>query len=72
MNKPEIATNYFKYRDYLTRDANKYYFPIVMGICTYRDVKKMSYKELLGVNRVANLKFNKEMYERFLSCSGAL
>lgn len=44
-----------------------------MGICTYRDVKKMSYKELLEVNRVANLKLNKEeMYERFLSCSGAL
>lgn len=68
MNKSEIATNYFKYIYYLTRDANKYYFPIVMGICTYRDVKK----KLLEVNRVANLKLNKEMYERFLSCSVVL
>ncbi len=48
MNKSEIATNYFKYIDYLTRDANKYYFPIVMGICTYRDVKK---NELKGAFR---------------------
>ncbi|WKC77571.1 DUF1322 family protein (plasmid) [Borreliella turdi] len=70
MNNSEIATNYFKYIDYLTREVNKYYFPIVMGICTYKDVKKMRYKELLEVNRAANLKLNKEMYERALSFSG--
>ncbi|APS99346.1 hypothetical protein Bmayo_04455 (plasmid) [Borreliella mayonii] len=69
MNKQEIATNYFKYIDYLTREANKYYFPVVMGICTYKDVKKMSYKELVEVDRVANLKLNKEIYERVLSFS---
>ncbi|ACN93141.1 conserved hypothetical protein (plasmid) [Borreliella burgdorferi 118a] len=40
-----------------------------MGICTYKDVKKMGYKELVEVNRVANLKLNKEIYERFLSFS---
>ncbi|SCW38775.1 DUF1322 family protein [Borreliella japonica] len=71
MNK-SITTNYFKYIDYLTRESNKYYFPIVMGICTYKDVKKMSYKELLEVTRVANLKLNKEIYEQFLSFSGML
>ncbi|AAC66281.1 DUF1322 family protein [Borreliella burgdorferi] len=69
MNKQEIATSYFKYIDYLTRETNKYYFPVVMGICTYKDVKKMGYKELVEVNRVANLKLNKEIYERFLSFS---
>ncbi|ACN53337.1 DUF1322 family protein [Borreliella spielmanii] len=67
MNKAEITTNYFKYIDYLTRESNKYYFPIIMGVCTYKDVKKMRYEELLEVNRVANLKLNKEMYERVLS-----
>ncbi|WPM06403.1 DUF1322 family protein (plasmid) [Borreliella sinica] len=71
MNK-SITTNYFKYVDYLTKETNKYYFPIVMGICTYKDVKKMSYKELVEVNRVANLKLNKEIYERFLPFSGVL
>ncbi|WKC79411.1 DUF1322 family protein [Borreliella tanukii] len=70
MNKSEIATNYFKYIDHLKKESNKYYFPIVMGICTYKDVKKMSYKELVEVTRVANLKLNKEMYERILSFSG--
>ncbi|WKC84932.1 DUF1322 family protein [Borreliella lusitaniae] len=69
MNNSEIATNYFKYIEYLTKEANKYYFPIVMGICTYKDVKKMSYKELLEVTRAANLKLNKEIYEKFLPAS---
>ncbi|WP_210373054.1 DUF1322 family protein, partial [Borreliella garinii] len=47
MNKSEIATSYFKYIDHLKKESNKYYFPIVMGICTYKDIKKMSYKELV-------------------------
>ncbi|WKC83992.1 DUF1322 family protein (plasmid) [Borrelia sp. CA_690] len=33
MNRQEIVTSCLKYVDYLTREANKYYFPVVMGIC---------------------------------------
>ncbi|WP_422850031.1 DUF1322 family protein, partial [Borreliella afzelii] len=39
----------------------------IMNICSYDDVKKLPYDELLEVNRIANLKLEKELYELILS-----
>ncbi|WP_422850130.1 DUF1322 family protein, partial [Borreliella afzelii] len=39
----------------------------IMNICSYDDVKKLPYDELLEVNRIADLKLEKELYELILS-----
>ncbi|XOU12955.1 DUF1322 family protein (plasmid) [Borreliella americana] len=46
---------------------NKYYFPIIMNICSYEMVKKLPYDELLEVNQIAELKLEKELFELVLS-----
>ncbi|WP_417861787.1 DUF1322 family protein (plasmid) [Borreliella americana] len=46
---------------------NKYYFPIIMNICSYDSVKKLPYDELLAVNQIAELKLEKELFELVLS-----
>ncbi|ACN53037.1 DUF1322 family protein [Borreliella valaisiana] len=50
----ESRKKYFKLIDKIKND--KYYFPIIMNICSYDDAKKLPYDELLEVNRIADLK----------------
>ncbi|WP_420025702.1 DUF1322 family protein (plasmid) [Borreliella yangtzensis] len=61
----ESRKKYFNLIDKIKND--KYYFPVIMNICSYDDVKKMPYDELLEVNRIADLKLEKELYELILS-----
>ncbi|MCD2332802.1 DUF1322 family protein [Borreliella americana] len=57
-----------KYFDLLEDIKNdKYYFPVIMNICSYDSVKKLPYDELLEVNRLADIKLEKELYELILS-----
>ncbi len=64
-NLNESRKKYFKLIDEMKND--KYYFPVIMNICSYDDVKKLPYDELLEVNRIADLKLEKELYELILS-----
>ncbi|ABH02361.1 conserved hypothetical protein (plasmid) [Borreliella afzelii PKo] len=61
----ESRKKYFNLLDEIKND--KYYFPVIMNICSYDDVKKLPYDELLEVNRLADLKLEKELYELILS-----
>ncbi|WP_418885659.1 DUF1322 family protein [Borreliella tanukii] len=61
----ETRKKYFNLLEEIKND--KYYFPVIMNICSYDDVKKLPYDELLEVNRIADLKLEKELYELILS-----
>lgn len=60
----ETRKKYFNLLDEIKND--KYYFPVIMNICSYDDVKKLPYDELLEVNRLADIKLEKELYELIL------
>ncbi len=61
----ETRKKYFNLLDEIKND--KYYFPVIMNICSYDSVKKSPYDELLEVNRLADIKLEKELYELILS-----
>ncbi|ACN56027.1 DUF1322 family protein [Borreliella burgdorferi] len=61
----ETRKKYFNLLDEIKND--KYYFPVIMNICSYDSVKKLPYDELLEVNRLADIKLEKELYELILS-----
>ncbi|MCD2320223.1 DUF1322 family protein [Borreliella burgdorferi] len=61
----ETRKKYFNLLDEIKND--KYYFPVIMNICSYEMVKKLPYDELLEVNRLAEIKLEKELYELILS-----
>ncbi|MCD2413846.1 DUF1322 family protein, partial [Borreliella burgdorferi] len=61
----ETRKKYFNLLDEIKND--KYYFPVIMNICSYDNVKKLPYDELLEVNRLAEIKLEKELYELILS-----
>ncbi|WP_418905230.1 DUF1322 family protein (plasmid) [Borreliella finlandensis] len=61
----ETRKKYFNLLDEIKND--KYYFPVIMHICSYDSVKKLPYDELLEVNRLAEIKLEKELYELILS-----
>ncbi|MDO7279747.1 DUF1322 family protein [Borreliella burgdorferi] len=61
----ETRKKYFNLLDEIKND--KYYFPVIMNICSYDDVNKLPYDELLEVNRLADIKLEKELYELILS-----
>ncbi|AEL19093.1 conserved hypothetical protein (plasmid) [Borreliella bissettiae DN127] len=60
----ETRKKYFNLLDEIKND--KYYFPVIMNICSYDNVKKLPYDELLEVNRLADIKLEKELYELIL------
>ncbi|MCD2318898.1 DUF1322 family protein [Borreliella burgdorferi] len=61
----ETRKKYFNLLDEIKND--KYYFPVIMNICSYEMVKKLPYDELLEVNQIAELKLEKELFELVLS-----
>ncbi len=61
----ETRKKYFNLLDEIKND--KYFFPVIMNICSYYSVKKLPYDELLEVNRLAEMKLEKELYELILS-----
>ncbi len=61
----ETRKKYFNLLDEIKND--KYYFPVIMNICSYDNVKKLPYDELLEANRLADIKLEKELYELILS-----
>ncbi|APS99116.1 hypothetical protein Bmayo_06050 (plasmid) [Borreliella mayonii] len=61
----ETRKKYFNLLDEIKND--KYYFPVIMNICSYDNVKKLPYDELLEVNRLSDIKLEKELYELILS-----
>ncbi|WP_417861691.1 DUF1322 family protein [Borreliella andersonii] len=64
-NLNETRKKYFQLVEEIKN--NKYYFPIIMNICSYEMVKKLPYDELLEVNQIAELKLEKELFELVLS-----
>ncbi len=60
----ETRKKYFNLLDEIKND--KYYFPVIMNICSYDNVKKLPYDELLEANRLADIKLEKELYELIL------
>ncbi len=64
----ETRKKYFNLLDEIKND--KYFFPVIMNICSYDNVKKLPYDELLEVNRLADIKLEKELYELILSTLG--
>ncbi|AHH11113.1 DUF1322 family protein (plasmid) [Borrelia coriaceae] len=69
MSRKAILNEYFNYLKYLRSEDCKYYFPVLMGVCTFDEVKRFRYSELLEINKIANFKLKKEMYENFLITS---
>ncbi|WP_210753550.1 DUF1322 family protein [Borreliella valaisiana] len=61
----EIRKKYFNLLDEIKN--NKYYFPVIMNICSYENVKKLPYDELIEVNQISDFKLEKELYELILS-----
>ncbi|MGF7102264.1 DUF1322 family protein [Borreliella kurtenbachii] len=61
----ETRKKYFNLLDEIKND--KYFFPVIMNICSYASVRKLPYDELLEVNRLAEIKLEKELYELILS-----
>ncbi|WP_418454116.1 DUF1322 family protein [Borreliella lusitaniae] len=64
-NLNETRKKYFNLLEEIKN--NKYYFPIIMNICSYEMVKKLPYDELIEVNQIADLKLEKELFELILS-----
>ncbi|ACN53096.1 DUF1322 family protein [Borreliella valaisiana] len=64
----EIRKKYFNLLDEIKN--NKYYFPVIMNICSYENVKKLPYDELIEVNQISDFKLEKELYELILSKLG--
>ncbi|WP_445436328.1 DUF1322 family protein [Candidatus Borreliella tachyglossi] len=60
----ESRHQYFTLLEEIRND--KYAFPVVMGIATLSEVKKMLYNDLLEANKLADLKLQKEVYELIL------
>ncbi|AHH08980.1 DUF1322 family protein (plasmid) [Borrelia anserina] len=63
MNRSVILSEYFDYLQFLRSEACKYYLPVLMGVCTLDEIKRFKYLELLEINKIANLKLKKEVYE---------
>ncbi|WP_434757560.1 DUF1322 family protein (plasmid) [Borrelia puertoricensis] len=61
----ETKLEYFKLLEEIKQ--NKYFFPIIMGVCTLNDVKTLNYKDLMEVNKISELKLEKQIFEMFLS-----
>ncbi|WP_029361975.1 DUF1322 family protein [Borreliella garinii] len=57
----ESRKKYFNLLDEIKND--RYYFPVIMNICSYDTVKKLPYDELIKGNQIADLKLEKELYE---------
>ncbi|WZL54791.1 DUF1322 family protein (plasmid) [Borreliella garinii] len=57
----ESRKKYFNLLDEIKND--RYYFPVIMNICSYDTVKKLPYDELIEGNQIADLKLEKELYE---------
>ncbi|ACL35225.1 DUF1322 family protein [Borreliella garinii] len=51
-----------KYFNLLYVKNDRYYFPVIMNICSYDTVKKLPYDEIIEVNQIADLKLEKELY----------
>ncbi|AHH11521.1 DUF1322 family protein (plasmid) [Borrelia coriaceae] len=61
----ETKHSYFNLLEKIKK--NKYFFPIIMGICSVNEVKKLNYKDLMEVNKISELKLEKQIFEMFLS-----
>ncbi|APQ15811.1 DUF1322 family protein [Borreliella garinii] len=61
----ESIKKYFNLLDKIKND--RYYFPVIMNICSYNTVKKLPCDELIEVNQIADLKLEKELYELILN-----
>ncbi|WP_024654658.1 DUF1322 family protein [Borrelia hispanica] len=48
---------------------NQYFFPVIMGICSLNEVKKLNYEELMEVNSISELKLEKQVLELALGKS---
>ncbi|WNZ75048.1 DUF1322 family protein (plasmid) [Borreliella garinii] len=57
----ESRKKYFNLLDEIKND--RYYFPVIMNICSYDTVKKLPYDGLIEGNQIADLKLEKELYE---------
>ncbi|UPA18389.1 DUF1322 family protein [Borrelia puertoricensis] len=58
-------TRYFALIDDIKR--HKYWLPIITGICSYREIKCMTYDEFIEVSKIAEAKIEKEILELILS-----
>ncbi|AHH03893.1 MULTISPECIES: DUF1322 family protein [Borrelia] len=61
----ETKLEYFKLLEEIKQ--NKYFFPVIMGICTLNEVKTLNYEELNEVYKISNLKLEKQIFEMTLS-----
>ncbi len=61
----ESRKKYFNLLDEIKND--RYYFPVIMNMCSYDTAKKLPYDELIEVNQIADLKLEKELIEKELS-----
>ncbi|WP_038358940.1 DUF1322 family protein [Borrelia hispanica] len=61
----EITHSYFKFLENAKKD--KYHFPVMMGICSFNEVKTLNYKDLMEVNKISDLKLQMKIYEMSLS-----
>ncbi|WP_024654595.1 DUF1322 family protein [Borrelia hispanica] len=48
---------------------NKYFFPVIMGICSLNEVKNLNYEQLMEVNAISELKLEKQVLELTLGKS---
>ncbi|AFI31864.1 DUF1322 family protein [Borrelia crocidurae] len=64
--RQKLLNSYFTFLDSLSDDKKIFYFPVIMNVCTFEEIKKMSYSELIEINRIAHLKLSKEKYEMLL------
>ncbi|UPA12566.1 DUF1322 family protein [Borrelia venezuelensis] len=58
-------TRYFTLLEEIKR--NKYWLPVITGICSYREIKRMTYDEFIEVSNIAEAKLEMEILELILS-----
>lgn len=66
-HRKQLHNDYSNFLNKLCNKENKYYLPVIMGICTYEEVKKLNFEEFHKIYNIAKLKLEKENYELMMT-----
>lgn len=66
-SKSDLLGKYLEFSKDLQAEENKYYFPVVMGICTFDEIRKMTYDDVCHITNIARLKLEKQHFEIMLN-----
>lgn len=65
-HRKKLHSDYMDFMQTLCNEDNKYYLPVIMGICSYNEIKQLTFDEFHKISKIARLKLEKESYELFM------